>query len=45
MVKAMMLEKVKEHLDQVGMFCSEQSWALAAPSSFHLWEDEQITLS
>lgn len=31
-----MPEKVKGHLDQVGMLCSEQSWALAAPSSFTL---------
>lgn len=35
----------EEHLDQVGMLCSEQSLALAAPSSFHLWEVEQVTLS
>ena len=31
--------------DRVGMLCSEQSWALAAASSFHLWEVEQDTLS
>lgn len=33
--RLMVLEKVKGHLGQVGMLCSEQSWALAAPSSFH----------
>lgn len=43
--KPMVLEKVKGHLDQMGMLCSKQSWALATPSSFHFWEVEQVTLS
>lgn len=43
--RRMVLEKMKGHLERMGMLCSEQSWALAAPSSFDLWEAGQDTLS